>query len=315
MALKPDITLIFPLYNEADNLGYLIPQLNIFFSGIPEINAEVIFVDDGSSDNSVEIIIGSKHDFYTAKILKLARNSGSHAAVRAGIFHASGERISILAADLQDPLHLIEEMYNKCQTGHDIVIAQRRTVKVDASSRLFSRYYAHLMRKYAIRDYPKKGADVVMFNSKVQEVLNKNIEANSNFMLQILSLGFRKSFIEYDKTERKYGKSKWTLAKKIKLLIDSFVAFSFFPIRMVSVGGILMFITGLLWTCYILIRTILFHDLAQGWPTMISILMLGFGLTNISLGIVAEYLWRTLDSSRKRPVFIVAEIVDLNGNV
>jgi len=313
MAVKPDISLIFPLYNEAENLGYLIPQLNLFFSEIHEIHAEVIFVDDGSSDKSVEIIRKGIHQFYTAKIIRLARNSGSHAAVRAGIFHASGEWISILAADLQDPLMLIVEMYDQCLKGNDIVVAQRRNIGADASTRLFSRYYAFLMRKYAIRDYPKKGADVLMFNTKVQEILNRNIEANSNFVLQILSLGFKKTFIAYDKVERKYGESKWTLAKKIKLLIDSFVAFSFFPIRMVSIGGILLFLIGLIWTIYIVVRTLIFHDLAQGWPTMISILMLGFGMTNISLGVVAEYLWRTLDASRKRPVFIIDEIIELNN--
>lgn len=310
--MKPDISLIFPFYNEADNLIYLMPDLNLFFSGIPEIKAEVIFVDDGSSDDSVDILRKGEHEFYTARIIKLSRNSGSHAAVRAGIFHARGEWISILAADLQDPLQLIIEMHKQCLNCYDIVVAQRRTVKTDLTTRILSRCNAYLMRKYAIKDYPKKGADVVMFNSKVRGILNNNIEANSNFMLQILSLGFKKTFIEYDKISREYGKSKWTFAKKIKLFIDSFVAFSFFPIRMVSVVGIVMFLIGLLWTSYIVIRTLLFHDLAQGWPTTISILMLGFGITNIALGVIAEYLWRTLDSARKRPVFIVDEIIELN---
>jgi polyisoprenyl-phosphate glycosyltransferase len=312
MALKPDISVIFPFFNEADNLNYLIPQLNFFFSGIPGVTAEVLFVDDGSSDNSVEIISNSKHESYTTKIIRLAKNYGSHAAVRAGILHVSGEWIIILPTDLQDPLPIILEMHEKCLLGYDIVVAQRRTVKTETKTRLFSKLYASLMRKFALRDYPPKGADVVMFNKKIGEILNKNIEANSNYMLQILSLGFRRTFIEYDKTDRKYGESRWTYAKKIKLLIDSFVAFSYFPIRVVSVVGILLFLFGFLWTLYIVIRTLFFHDLAQGWPTMISILMLGFGITNISLGIIAEYLWRTLDTSRGRPVFIIDEIIELN---
>ena len=312
MALKPDISLIFPIFNEAENIRYLIPQLNLFFLGMEGIKAEVLFVDDGSSDDSVNVINQSKHEFYSAKIIKLARNSGSHSAVRAGIYYASGKWISILAADLQDPLTLISDMFHQCFNGYDIVVAQRRTIKTDLSTRLFSKFYSILMRKYAIKDYPKKGADVVMFSSKVKEILNMNIESNSNFILQILSFGYRKYFLEYDKEKRKHGESKWTLSKKVKLLIDSFVAFSFFPIRMVSFCGIIMFLFGLSWTIYLVIRTLIFNDLAQGWPTMVSLLMLGFGITNIALGIIAEYLWRTLDASRKRPVFIVDEIIEIN---
>ncbi|HPZ88515.1 MAG TPA: glycosyl transferase family 2, partial [Flavihumibacter sp.] len=105
-----------------------------------------------------------------------------------------------------------------------------------------------------------------------------------------------------------------TLSKKIKLLIDSFVAFSFAPIRLVSFVGIMFFVLGILWSVYIIIRKIFFDDLAAGWPALLSILMIGFGITNISLGVIAEYLWRTLDASRKRPVFIIDEIVEFGQN-
>jgi dolichol-phosphate mannosyltransferase len=98
----------------------------------------------------------------------------------------------------------------------------------------------------------------------------------------------------------------------MKLFIDSFVAFSFAPIRMVSMVGILFFILGSIWTIYIILRKLIFDDLAPGWPALMAILMVGFGITNISLGIIAEYLWRTLDASRKRPLFIVDEVIELN---
>jgi len=102
------------------------------------------------------------------------------------------------------------------------------------------------------------------------------------------------------------------LTKKIKLLIDSFVAFSYAPIRFVTVIGMLFSISGFIWTLYVIVRTLLLHDLTQGWPALISVLLIGFGITNISLGIVAEYLWRTLDASRKRPAFIVDQIIEIN---
>jgi dolichol-phosphate mannosyltransferase len=279
---------------------------------MPDIKAEVIFVDDGSTDNSLNIIKSNSHDYYHARIIKLAKNSGSHAAVRAGIFNSKGSNIVIMAADLQDPLSLIKELYTKCLEGFDIVIAQRKIIKTDASTRIFSRFYSFLMRKYAIKDYPERGADVIMFNSKIREVINCNIEANSNVILQILSLGFKKTFIEYTKVERKFGVTKWTLSKKIKLMIDSFVAFSYAPIRFVTIMGLIFSFVGFLWIAYIVIRAIFIGDLSQGWPALMSVLLLCFGITNISLGIIAEYLWRTLDASRKRPVFIIDEIIELN---
>jgi dolichol-phosphate mannosyltransferase len=147
-----------------------------------------------------------------------------------------------------------------------------------------------------------------MFNRKVADEVNKNVEANSSIFLQILGLGFRQESISYKKRERQTGVSKWTLSKKIKLFIDSFVAFSYAPIRFVTIVGIIFFIVGMIWTLYIVIRKIFFQDLAAGWPALMSILMIGFGITNISLGIIAEYLWRTLDASRKRQVYIIDEI-------
>jgi dolichol-phosphate mannosyltransferase len=150
-----------------------------------------------------------------------------------------------------------------------------------------------------------------MFNKKVATQVKNNVEANSSIFLQILGMGFRQASISYKKRERKTGVSKWTMAKKVKLFIDSFVAFSYAPIRLVTIIGISMFLIGSLWTLYIILRTLIYHNLASGWPALVSILMIGFGITNISLGIIAEYLWRTLDASRKRPVFIIDKIVEL----
>jgi hypothetical protein len=175
----------------------------------------------------------------------------------------------------------------------------------------FSTIYAYLMKKFAFSNFPEKGFDIVMFNKKVVAQVKNNVEANSSIFLQILGMGFRQTSISYKKRERKTGVSKWTMSKKIKLFIDSFVAFSYAPIRMVTIIGISMFIIGSLWTLYIISRKLLYHDLASGWPALISILTIGFGITNISLGIIAEYLWRTLDASRKRPVFIIDKIVEL----
>lgn len=306
------ITVIIPIFNEYEGIPFLVDSLNEFFRQNSNLNAEVIFVNDGSRDNSVERLISLKHETYKAKVISFSRNFGSHAALRAGISHASGDYICFNYADLQDPLELIIQMKDLMEQGNDIVWAQRESTKVPWGERIFSKFYARLMQKFAFKNFPEKGFDIVMFNKKVAAEVNKNVEANSSIFLQILGMGFRQTSITYKKRERKTGVSKWTISKKIKLFIDSFVAFSYAPIRFVTIVGIAFFFIGCLWTLYIVIRKLFFHDLAAGWPALMSILMIGFGITNISLGIIAEYLWRTLDASRKRQVFIIDDIKELN---
>jgi glycosyltransferase involved in cell wall biosynthesis len=305
------ITVIIPIFNEYEGIAFLVDSLNEFFRQSGNLNAEVIFVNDGSNDNSVERLTSMKHQTYRAKVISLSRNFGSHAALRAGISQASGEYICFNYADLQDPLELIIRMKDLMEQGNDIVWAQRASTKTSWGEKMFSKFYAFLMKKFAFENFPENGFDVVMFNQKIAAEVNKNVEANSSIFLQILGLGFKQTDITYDKRERQTGLSKWTLSKKIKLFIDSFVAFSYAPIRFVTIVGVFFFLIGCLWTLYIISREIFFHDLAAGWPALLSILMIGFGVTNISLGIIAEYLWRTLDASRKRQVFIIDDIKEL----
>ena len=305
------VSVVIPIYNEYEGIPHLVDSLNAFFADHPELYPEVIFVNDGSKDHSVERLEQMDHRTYRAKIISLSRNFGSHAALRAGISIASGEMVCFNYADLQDPLELILRMEEKVKEGSEIIWAHRESTKVSFGERTFSSMYAYLMKKFAFSNFPEKGFDIVMFNKKVVTQVKNNVEANSSIFLQILGMGFRQTSISYKKLERKTGVSKWTLSKKIKLFIDSFVAFSYAPIRLVTIVGISMFFLGILWTIYIVARKLLFHDLASGWPALMSILTIGFGITNISLGIIAEYLWRTLDASRKRPVFIIDKIIEL----
>jgi glycosyltransferase involved in cell wall biosynthesis len=307
------VTVVIPIFNEYEGIPFLVDSLNEFFGQNSQLDAEVIFVNDGSRDNSVERLGSMSHKSYKAKVISFSRNFGSHAALRAGISHASGDYICFNYADLQDPLELVTRMKELMDQGHDIIWAQRESTKVPWGEKMFSKFYASLMKKFAFKNFPEKGFDIVMFNKKVAGEVNKNVEANSSIFLQILGMGFRQTNITYKKRERQTGVSKWTLSKKVKLFIDSFVAFSYAPIRFVTIIGILFFIAGLIWTAYIVIRKVFFpYPYSAGWPAMMSLLSLGFGITNISLGIIAEYLWRTLDASRKRQVFIIDDIKELN---
>jgi len=305
--MKPTISIIIPFLNEADNMPNLVGSLTEYFKDKESYQTEFIFVDDGSTDGSVSILKNLKPTF-KGKIISLSKNYGSHAALRAGILNAGGDYIMFMYADLQDPLTLVDQMYDKIKNGYEIIWATRSSSNQGVFEKLFSKQYAALMKKYAVKTFPENGFDIVMFSRKVAACLNSNIESNSSIFIQILTLGFKQFSLSYEKGSRKIGKSKWTLKKKIKLFVDSFVSFSFAPIRLVTTIGISLFIIGLIWTLYIVFRKIFVGDLIGGWPTMMSILLIGFGVTNISLGIIAEYLWRTLDATRKRPVFIIDEI-------
>jgi glycosyltransferase involved in cell wall biosynthesis len=314
MNLSNKISVIIPFFNEEENIEQLLISLETFFSNTELIKCEVVFVDDGSTDNSVNVFLNNFIiKSFEAKLVKLSKNEGSHSAVRAGLIHATGDYAIFLPADLQDPLELILILSNKINEGFDIVFASRKNSATGYLNSIFSKIYSNLMRKYVHENYPNNGFDVVFFNRKVIDKLNENIEANSSIMLQIMMLGFRQSYIPYKKEIRKRGVSKWTFSKKVKLFIDSFIAFSYVPIRFVTILGISLFISGIAFSVYLFIRKLLFNDLVSGWTMLITILTIGFGITNISLGIIAEYLWRTFDSSRKRPVFIIDDIIDLKN--
>lgn len=308
--MKPTVSIIIPFLNEAENIPNLIKELNNYFKEKDFYTVEIIFVDDGSTDNSL-LLLKKNELLVKGKVVSLSKNYGSHAALRAGIINSDSDFIMFMYADLQDPLDLSDSLFSKISEGFDIVWATRATTKQGLFEKWFSKTYASLMRRYAVATFPEKGFDVVMFSRKVAKYLNQNIEANSSIFIQILNLGLKQHSISYEKQIRKAGKSKWTLKKKIKLFIDSFVAFSYAPIKFVTLMGFLFFFVGAVWTIYIILRKIMVGDMAMGWPTLLSVLLLGFGITNISLGIIAEYLWRTLDSARKRPVFVIDEIIEL----
>ncbi len=311
MNRKIDLSIIIPLYNEESNVAQLVYYLNKNIVKLKDINVEILFVDDGSSDDTFELLKKSSHKAYSARILKLSKNFGSHGAMRAGIYHAKGHLTTMLYGDLQVPFEVIEKMLEKIKNKYNVVIASRNRNGANISKRFFSRLYAELIRKFVFPNFPKSNYDMVMFDEKVRRILNQSIELHSSLFLQIFDLGFKQAVISYSKRERLYGKSKWTLTKKTKLFIDSFIVFSYAPIRFISLTGILLSVLGLLWAVYVIVRAIFVKDIQPGWPTLIGVLMIGFGLTNISLGIIAEYMWRTFDASRHKPAFIIDKVITL----
>jgi len=302
------LSIVIPFLNEEENIASLFTELRKYLDALP-LESEVVMVDDGSTDNSVAQIQAQESKLQALRLVQLSRNFGSLAALRAGVQEATGDLVMFLYADLQDPPTLIARLYDKVQEGYDIVWACRSTENQRWVDRLFPRFYAWLMRKYAVPDFPENGFDVVMFNYKIKDQLNRRQETNSSIFLQILQLGFKKTSINYKKVARKKGKSKWTFAKKFKLVVDSFVAFSYAPVRLVTIIGFVMALGGCLWLLAVIIAYFMGIDTPLGWPALMSAVLIGCGVTNFSLGIIAEYLWRTYDASKDTQPFIINEVV------
>ena len=308
---KDGVSIVVPFLNESEGISMFCEALDAHAVNI-SFPIELVFVDDGSTDNTGEIINQYKFQHIKkAKLITLSKNFGSHAAIRAGVQQASYDICTWMGSDLQEPIEFLQISYDKIQDGYDAVYVEKNSVKVSKVNRGFSKFYSAMMRKYAVKNYSSGGISNIVFNGKIKELLNANVESNSSIMLQIMDAGYRNTTISLDYKERSAGVSKWTLAKKIKLFIDSFVAFSFMPIRLVSIIGIVMFLLGLLIGIWTLVNKIVNPGVPIGYSTLASIMAVGFGITNISLGIIAEYLWRAYDAARKRPTFIIAKIDEL----
>ncbi len=310
---RAGVSIVVPFLNEADGIELCCRTMDERIAGL-SFPVELVFVDDGSTDNSAALL--EQYQFRNTanvKLVKFSKNFGSHAAIRAGIQNATYDICTWLGSDLQEPFELVEKSYELIESGYDAVYVEKKTVAVSWGNRLFSKIYSGLMQKYAVKSYSSGGISVIVFDGKIKKYLNENVETNSSIMLQIMDSGFRYATISMDFAERASGVSKWTLGKKIKLFIDSFVAFSFMPIRLVSLIGVFIFLIGIILGIVTIVNRIINPVVPVGYSTLASIMAMGFGVTNISLGIIAEYLWRAYDAARRRPAFIVADVKELAG--
>jgi dolichol-phosphate mannosyltransferase len=268
---------------------------------------EIIMIDDGSRDESWNEMNKIGEIDRKVNIIKLSRNFGSHAAMFAGLSACTGDCATIKAADLQEPSELILQMYDSWKRGNKVVLAVREDREDSFSQKSFANLYYWLVRKFALKNMPRGGFDCYLIDRKVVDVLKLLDEKNSALTLQILWAGFQTDSIYYTRKKREIGKSKWTFSKKIKLVVDSLVSFSFLPIRFMSVAGIVFFAIAVVWGIFLLINRIQGGIMVQGWTTMMVLLLFSSGLIMLTLGILGEYVWRALDASRQRPVYIIDE--------
>jgi polyisoprenyl-phosphate glycosyltransferase len=305
----PKLSIIIPVYFSEKNLGPLYEDLKEKVLEKLE-DYEIVMVDDGSGDGSYAEMQRLSHMDKHIHIIKLSRNFGSHAAILCGFLNCKGDCAVIKSADLQEPSELLLDMFESWKRGNKVVLAARSSREEKVSQKMFANTYYGLVRKFALPNMPKHGFDCFLIDRKVIKVLELLDERNSAITLQVLWAGFQTDVVYYARKKREIGKSRWTFAKKFKLVIDSLVSFSFFPIRFMSVIGLLFFIGSVIWGLVIFILRIFGNIPIEGYTTIMLLLLFASGLILLTLGILGEYIWRTLDAARKRPVYIVDRIQD-----
>ena len=299
------LSIVIPVYFNDKNLLSTYTKLKTEVLEFIE-NYELIFVDDGSRDDSYAVMETLRREDEHVKLIKLSRNFGQHAAILAGLSHMTGDCAAVISADLQDPPVLIREMYGKWQNGSKTVIAIRIERCDNRTEKFFSAIYYKIMKKYVIEDMPKGGFDCFLADKQVIQMLVNIDEKNTSLFAQVLWLGFERSEILYKRHKREIGLSTWTFSKKIKLFIDSFLAFSYLPIRLISVIGLLDCLLSLIIIVYLIIHKIIVGNLGiTGWSSLMVAIIFTSGVQMLTLGVIGEYLWRNFDATRNRPSFII----------
>jgi dolichol-phosphate mannosyltransferase len=307
MNRKPKISIVIPVYYNADNLRLLYDDIMDKLFVCDEYEWEIVMVNDGSKDNSYEVMKALSEQDKRMKIYSLSRNFGSHAAILCGISKCTGDCAIVKAADLQEPTEMILEMIDRWKSGNNVVLAVRSDRQERLSQKLFADLYYWLVRKTALPDMPKGGFDVYLIDRKVIHVLMQLDERNSALTGQILWSGFKTAKIEYVRLKREVGKSRWTFKKKVRLVNDTLFSFSTLPITLVNLIGTLSCLGSLIWAIAVFIFKQLGMIEVSGWTTLFIFNLFSFGIIMLTLGILGGYLWRTFDASRCRPPYIIED--------
>ena len=301
------ISIVIPVYYNSDTLRDLYDDLKNKVLGIIG-EYEIVFVDDGSGDESWKIMNEIRLEDSNVKCVKLSRNFGEHAAIFAGLSVCTGDCAVTKQADLQEDSALILQMYESWKKGNEIVLAARRSRKDNPIYVLFAGLYYKMIRKMVNKNMPDGGCDCYLVGRKAINELIKLNEKNSSLTLQVMWLGFQTDIIYFDRLEREKGKGRWTMAKKVKLVMDSILSFSYAPLRMMMYAGFLFDIFSLILFISVLVEYFTVGTTMAGWSSLMCVVLLGFGMIMTMIGIIGEYIWRALDASRNRPPFIIDTI-------
>jgi len=294
------ISLITPAFNEGSNLPMLHERLTSVFR---QLDWEWIIVDDHSRDNTFEVIERLVAIDPRVRGIRLAYNSGSHLAFTCGLRHASGEVAALMVADLQDPPELLIQMLERWRSGVQVVWAVRRHQPGDGSGTQL--YYWIMRNLVGMNDMPATGADFFLVDRVVIDAFLAAADRHVSIFALMMWLGFRREFIQYDKQPRTRGRSGWTLTKKLKLVVDSIVGFSDFPIWWLTYAGVAALVLALVPA---VVGVVAYSGLNAALLLLAALVIGLFGCHLIALGILGHYVWRGLDAARKRPLYSIEAV-------
>ncbi|NNF01948.1 MAG: glycosyltransferase family 2 protein [Bacteroidia bacterium] len=302
-----DISFVIPVFNESENIQLLLNKLNDISDRL-SLRSEIIFVNDGSSDNSIDIIHSLAASNNNVKFIDLSRNFGHQVAVTAGLDHCKGDAVVIMDADLQDPPELVEQLYNKFKEGFDVVYAKRINREGEGVMKKFTaRIFYRLLSTITSVEIPVDTGDFRIISSKVVDVIRRMPEQEKFLRGQIAWVGFKQSFVEYNRDARAKGKTGYSYSKMMKFALDGITSFSNFPLRFATVAGFIVSGIAFVLILWALYSRFISRDFVQGWTSLILTVLFMGGIQLIGIGIIGEYISRISANVRKRPLYIIKE--------
>ncbi|PJJ48023.1 glycosyltransferase family 2 protein [Hymenobacter chitinivorans] len=300
-----DLSVVIPIYNEETNLSALNTRLTAVLNTLP-LQAEIIYVNDGSQDKSLELMRHLAAHDPRVHYVNFSRNFGHQIAITAGLDICSGAAVVVMDGDLQDPPELIPELYAKLQEGYEVVYAKRRSRQGESAvKKLTAKFFYRLLARITSVNIPLDTGDFRIVSRKVVRALKQMPEQNKFIRGQISWIGYRQTFLEFDRSERAGGTPGYTYSKLIRLAMDGITSFSDLPLRIASIGGFAVSGVAFAVMLYAVYARFFMQNYGVGWPSlMVSVLFLG-GVQLMAIGIIGEYIARLGANSRQRPLYII----------
>jgi len=296
------ISIVTPAFNEGQNLNVVHARIVETMTKLA-VKWEWIVVDDHSRDETFAVIQRLSAGDARVRGVRLARNSGSHVAIACGMHLATGDAVILLAADLQDPPETIGAMLERWSRGAQVVWGVRRSRPGDRSHAGFAAIYYWIVRRVVgLREMPARGVDFFLADRRVVDAFRAFPERTTSLFNHLTWMGFRQEYVEYDKQPRATGVSGWTLARKIRLVIDSVTAFSNAPLQWCAYFGAVMLVLALVLT---IVGITLLPELGGGLLIVLAVVVGLSGVQMLALATVGEYVWSALAEARRRPQYVI----------